>query len=506
MKTKPDRDSRSPGAPCQVKWLTRIVPLVIAGLVGFGIYAAAVHNCGESGAETPVCRVSLVPACLDSEVRGFVLNANPRPTVDYLIRKRHKHAPAAVLLALLFVFFLLAAVCYLRTLYIVKTNPAIVPLLTDATEPVTSEKTRRMRPRSQRQGTAPRDAGVTELERANDAEAWFSTRRVFVCESDGLPRWCSECRQRKPDRAHHSSDLGRCVYKMDHFCPWVGGVVSETSFKFFTQFTIYCFAFCAVVLACNAYGLALRMQLGESADGVSVACIVVSGFFGIFCFLMSCTSIRYILMNQTNIDMMKRGMSVYLAVLMDPIPSPSQFPATGSQPSAHHGFFTKTYPLDATRDLYPGAEGRAEALPAPRTFAILRTEPGENPWDLGWKRNWQQVMGTELLEWLLPLHLPPCTRHDELDAEYPVGALVEQLKKRYRVPGASPSASQSASAPSTVAWSGSQAQGSIYTTSSATPSVSAGVEGSVAEHGGAVLVGGVPKGDPSPSPGSAVAV
>lgn len=48
----------------------------------------------------------------------------------------------------------------------------------------------------------------------------FYTKEVFTCEGDGKPRWCSECSNWKPDRTHHCSDVGRCIYKMDHFCPW----------------------------------------------------------------------------------------------------------------------------------------------------------------------------------------------------------------------------------------------------------------------------------------------
>lgn len=48
----------------------------------------------------------------------------------------------------------------------------------------------------------------------------FYTKDVFVCEMDGRPKWCSHCANWKPDRAHHCSDSGRCILKMDHFCPW----------------------------------------------------------------------------------------------------------------------------------------------------------------------------------------------------------------------------------------------------------------------------------------------
>lgn len=48
----------------------------------------------------------------------------------------------------------------------------------------------------------------------------FYTKDVFVCQQDGKPPWCSTCCQYKTDRAHHCREVGRCVRKMDHFCPW----------------------------------------------------------------------------------------------------------------------------------------------------------------------------------------------------------------------------------------------------------------------------------------------
>lgn len=67
----------------------------------------------------------------------------------------------------------------------------------------------------------------------------FYSKDVFACDANGLPVWCGVCNNWKPDRSHHSSDVGRCVFKMDHFCPWVGGVVAENNFNFFIQFLCY---------------------------------------------------------------------------------------------------------------------------------------------------------------------------------------------------------------------------------------------------------------------------
>lgn len=55
----------------------------------------------------------------------------------------------------------------------------------------------------------------------------FYTKDAFICENDGRPKWCSECCNWKPDRAHHSSEINRCVIRMDHYCPWVGGMIGE---------------------------------------------------------------------------------------------------------------------------------------------------------------------------------------------------------------------------------------------------------------------------------------
>ena len=48
----------------------------------------------------------------------------------------------------------------------------------------------------------------------------FYDKDIFECGGDGMPRWCSTCTNWKPDRAHHCREVGRCVRKMDHYCPW----------------------------------------------------------------------------------------------------------------------------------------------------------------------------------------------------------------------------------------------------------------------------------------------
>lgn len=65
---------------------------------------------------------------------------------------------------------------------------------------------------------------------------------------------------------------------------------------------------------------------------------------------------------------------------------------------------------------------------ATRTFALLRMEPGQNPWDLGALGNWKSVMGNNICDWLLPISRSPCCKHESTESQFPVGRWVEQLK------------------------------------------------------------------------------
>lgn len=129
------------------------------------------------------------------------------------------------------------AAAYLRTFFTTQLNPGIVPL--SSREQTEREAAEKLRKRTHKRNRDVEESAYIPPDPNPDSpglEAFYS-KDVFVCEVDGRPKWCSECQQWKPDRSHHSSDLGRCVRKMDHFCPWVGGIVSETC-KFLKEFPI----------------------------------------------------------------------------------------------------------------------------------------------------------------------------------------------------------------------------------------------------------------------------
>lgn len=111
----------------------------------------------------------------------------------------------------------------------INTDVPLVPLGPKAIERRAREKEKKQGAQGSRDGDLegqPYNV-VPELDPDSPGLEQFYTREAFVCENDGRPKWCSECCNWKPDRAHHSSEIGRCVIRMDHYCPWVGGMIGE---------------------------------------------------------------------------------------------------------------------------------------------------------------------------------------------------------------------------------------------------------------------------------------
>lgn len=203
---------------------------------------------------------------------------------------------------------------------------------------------------------------------------------------------------------------------------------------------MYTACYCGVVL--GAAGSSLKKQLndGNSVDAYIAAVLGIGGFFGLFTFMMTLTSWRYIATNMTNIDMLGAKSRVYqLAVRIPRGSQPNERYQTVSYPLPGPGNLTNGQPDNilpngqtqydgAAESRNPKASGR-DAL-ATRTYAILKTEPGENPWDLGVWHNWQAIMGTNVLDWFIPLGRSPCVNHDSQESYYRMGPIMRDIRAR----------------------------------------------------------------------------
>ncbi|KAF2232135.1 zf-DHHC-domain-containing protein [Viridothelium virens] len=270
-------------------------------------------------------------------------------------------------------------------------------------------------------GTKPPPPGTEE----------FYSRDIFVCDAQGLPIWCPTCANWKPDRTHHCSDVGRCVRKLDHFCPWVGGVVSETNFKFFIQFNLFAAIFSTYVLIVCAYSFADNKRLHHPTNTFWVVALGLSAFFAFFTFGMFLNSTHLAMKNLTTVEAIdKRHRTYFLAIALSRQPEESLSSTT--TPSQVQ---TITYPLFPKSSTNSSPENNEKNMESTRsqskTFAIIQTSPGDNPWDLGPYENFKNVMGDRWWDWLLPLRYSPLCDHKSSISEFPFGPVVDSLKKEY---------------------------------------------------------------------------
>jgi palmitoyltransferase len=220
---------------------------------------------------------------------------------------------------------------------------------------------------------------------------------------------------------------------------WYRSANASTAFNFFVQFTFYCACYCIIVIAANAHVVKLRLDVGQSVEIRVIVGLAFGALFGLFSVTMTSTALRFVFQNITNVDLFRKNQTFRLAVRVP----------TGTRSTDQ--FSTITYPLS-----FPGEDSRAPGTAhsngvdqsdgagsiatnrmaardqrAKRTFAILQAQSGENPWHMGYRKNFKSVMGESVFEWLLPLRHSPCSRHDSMVSDYEFGPLVEELKRRY---------------------------------------------------------------------------
>lgn len=449
----------------------RIVPLFLLGIMGYCSFVITKHVC-----------------------------------IDYLLRPHlslptllHPDTGAAIaILVIYYLTLLMTLICFGRMIQTIFTNPGLVPR--GPQYYVEKERARRRGSDSHdnnKEGgleygfaaqSTPDNSPRTQSNESDIRPDEFWHKDVFICGWDGRPPFCSTCYNYKPDRAHHCSELGRCVVKMDHFCPWVGGIVSETSFKFFIQFTGWGAVYCFSPLIYMAYFFAKRRREEDFINVHWILVLVFGALFFLFNAGMCGSSLQFALINSTTIENFTRKTKVwYLAVHMPPAvldrynssgrsdlrlisyprPASEQFqlleqngaklndsqqsivrdgwdaPGLTSPSNAYDPQSTSTFPPHpaVARNTPPSSRGNASASPpqsAPhtpsqkevRTFAILETDPGANPFDLGHFGNFKQVMGTNLFEWLFPIRPSPLTDHSDPTSFYKMGAVVQKLRRK----------------------------------------------------------------------------
>ncbi|KAI0081534.1 zf-DHHC-domain-containing protein [Panus rudis PR-1116 ss-1] len=184
-------------------------------------------------------------------------------------------------------------------------------------------------------------------------------------------KWCRKCWAPKPERAHHCSQCGRCVLKMDHHCIWLGhkciGHRAYTSFLHFitclTLLALYIAVICASVVY-YAFNNPLSIDEATPVHAMmlffagAVITLVIGPFLLWHIYLVST--------NQTTLE----SLSPFLLLRQIPeLPEASPETRKLSNPPLEHELSYNQ------RRLVREAHGHIRL------------------YDVGWRKNWAQVIG-----------------------------------------------------------------------------------------------------------------
>lgn len=201
--------------------------------------------------------------------------------------------------------------------------------------------------------------------------------RIFACDSKGFPLWCSHCQSVKTDRVHHSSDLHKCVPRLDHHCIWLGATIGALNYRLFVQFLFYTtldVLFLTITLGMFFHRTHYRTVHGNNVYYITL--FVLAGAWLLLLLAFSSTHVHYIFANRTTLEQIRLN---------------------------HNQFPMYNFTSEAAGGLRVVSRAR-------------RGDP--SPYDLGgWYANWKDRMGPTPIDWLLPFDFRrfiPCgrrTRH-----------------------------------------------------------------------------------------------
>lgn len=402
-------------------WTARVIPFLLLGLL---IYSSWVIT-------------KLL--CVDYLLAGSISPPKPRET-----------ASAIVILILYYLLLLSVLICYGRLIQTVLTNPGYVP----RSEEWYRQKEEQARQGRQDKASAKRFSGSYEkrtlkgddVRHRGEPEEDFWRRDLFLCQYDGRPAFCSQCFTFKVDRVHHCSEVNRCVAKMDHFCPWVGGIISGNSFKFFIQFNFYAAIFTGFALIVMAYYFAQRRSLDSSfVNAHWILVLAFAALFFLFTSGMFGSSLQLSLINSTTVENLSRKSRIYYIAtyIARPEETIRRVEASGKPPLRlityprppdenvtivqHHGGFPPAALAASPTNSSPASPPGATSVS--RTFAIIETPPGFNPWDVSSLENLKTVLGERPIDWFLPVKHSPCTNHYSTVSMYKMNPEIARFRR-----------------------------------------------------------------------------
>ncbi|ORY90029.1 DHHC palmitoyltransferase-domain-containing protein [Syncephalastrum racemosum] len=195
--------------------------------------------------------------------------------------------------------------------------------------------------------------------RPSTSESRNNAYPLITVKRCGARRYCQKCRLEKYDRTHHCRTCKACILKMDHHCPWVNNCVGYFNYKYFYLFILYASLVCIYTFSTTLPPTIDMLNAPLSIFGLDFnwpVLVFVSAIFGMFLVPFTLFHTRQIFKNRTTIEFYEKA----------------------------------NFRMGRSR------RGRPD---------IMRSKYF-NPWDMGSRENFEQVMGKNPSRWFLPVGLP----------------------------------------------------------------------------------------------------
>jgi hypothetical protein len=207
--------------------------------------------------------------------------------------------------------------------------------------------------------------GVSEDE--SDDEGLQEALMVFDDELTPL-KWCRKCWGPKPERTHHCNLCGRCVLKMDHHCPWLGGKcvghrTYPAFFHFISSVTLLSTYICIISARAFWWSLHNVTSVPDDAAPIHELLLTAAGF--IFAVVVGSFTIYHMYLISTNQTTLESLSPFLLLRYLPPLPVSLRL----SDPPMEHelSYNQRNLVQDAHRSV--------------------------KLYDLGWRKNWAQIFG-----------------------------------------------------------------------------------------------------------------
>ncbi|KAF7455335.1 Palmitoyltransferase [Pyrenophora tritici-repentis] len=306
---------------------------------------------------------------------------------DYALQPRRSTGIALIVVYAILLFFLLVA--WLRLLQMIWSKPDLVPL---------GDK------RQEKEGASTKGFAFDQYD-------------AYLCDYQGVPNWCGRCHNWKPDRTHHCKELGRCVRKMDHYCPWAGGIIAESTHKYFMQFVFYAALYTTFTWIVIAIFFAERSNKMGSKPGTWIGALVTAVLFCIFTFTMTCMTGWNLMINYTSVEGIQRGGIHNIAFLISD--SPQDSTPTSSTRHKSDAQAEEDWPILTT-----------VTRPSGRSYVVMQTRTMEHPWYTTLMKGWKDTMGNNIIDWFLPFRQSPCKQRSH-QGEFEWGEVVYDMARMY---------------------------------------------------------------------------